>query len=569
MEQEREIDNYIGSVLDGRYRILRKIGEGGMARVYKAVDLRLDREVAVKMMREELFHDAASRKAFYTEAHAVAMLSHQNIVAIYDVNNTGRVQYIVMELLEGVTLRQYIDKMRPVPWKQVLHFSKQIASALVHAHSKGIIHRDIKPQNMMISQNGTLKVADFGIAALENELNSDSGRAIGSLNYIAPEQLRGNPAGPEGDVYSLGIVMYEMLTGFKPYTGRTPSEVLLKLSASEILPVRAFEQKVPAELEKIVSKAMEPNAEKRYRTAKELSDALNSFTEKYLAMEKRGPVDDYAEDDPLPPLKVEVTPKVRMPSKLEYLKSVRRRSRITYSLGTFALMVVILLAFSVLWRFWLQDIFSPAVRIEMPNLVGYSYDSIATNVELASRYNFIPEYVVNIDTPAGTVLSQEPSAGRSLMLTEEGIRVKLSVSPGYVMLSVLDVIGLDYREATLLLENAGFVVEINNVTSDEYDRDLVVSTSPAAGEQISSGSTVYVNVSGGKTVTYVQVPNVVGLPENSAIAKLEAAGLSCSGTSREVSDYEAGTVIGQSKAPFAEAEEHSGIILTVSSGPWG
>lgn len=562
-------DKLIGTLLDDRYEILALIGEGGMARVYRALDRRLNREVAVKVMREELFLDVPSRRAFYTEAHAVARLSHPNIVSVYDVGEGINSEYIVMELLEGVTLRQYIDRMRPIPWKQVLHFSRQISSALIHAHSKGIIHRDIKPQNIIISTNGDIKVADFGIAAMENELDADSGRAIGSLNYLAPEQLRGAPANPQGDVYSLGIVMYEMLTGFKPYTGRTPAEVLLKLTGKEILPVRAFEQSIPKELETIVAKAMSPDMKLRYPSAQEVFDALNRFTGKAVIREKKGPVDDYAEDDPLPKLKVEVTPKVRMPSRMDYLRSARRKGRISFSLGTFAIMTVILLSFAGLWSFWLRDVFSPAERIELPSFVGYSAESVTTNVELVSRYRFRTENVVNTDVPAGTVLSQDPAAGRSLMLTEDGINVKLYVSTGAVMLSVPDVTGLDYREGVLLLQNAGFRPEVQNVTSDTVERDLVISTSPTAYEQITSGSTVYVSVSGGPSLAYVQVPNVVGLTEDAAAAKLQAAGLTLAGTVRQASDYDAGTVIGQSRVAFSETEEHSGVTLTVSSGPWG
>lgn len=573
MTQEITADKFIGKVLDERYEILRKIGEGGMARVYKALDYRLKREVAVKMMREELFHDTASRRAFYNEAHAVAMLSHPNIVSIYDVNNSGHAEYIVMELLNGVTLRQYIDKMRPIPWKQVLHFSKQISAALVHAHSKGIIHRDIKPQNMMILQNGDLKVADFGIAALENRLDADSGQAIGSLNYIAPEQLRGSPANAQGDVYSLGVVMYEMLTGFKPYTGKTPAEILLKLDSSELLPVRAFEQSVPSELEKIVERAMSVDPGTRYPDAQKLMDDLNRFMEKFIA---RGiEAKKSLTEKPQTPKsghkawKIEVTPRVKMTSKIDYLKSLHRANKITRSLGTFSIMTMIVLLFAWLWSFWARDLFSPAVRIEMPSFVGYSCDSVITNAELAERYKFSVEQVVDTETAAGTILAQDPQAGRSLMLTENGINVSLKVSSGYVMLNVEDVSGLDYREAALILQNAGFNVEMKNVTSSEVEKDLVISTSPSAGEQLTSGSTVYVSVSSGISLSYVTVPNVIGLPETSAVAKLEAAGLSCAGTEYETSDFEVGTVIRQSKAAFTEAEEHSGVILTVSSGPWG
>lgn len=566
---EKSSDKLIGVLLDDRYEILQNIGEGGMARVYRALDHRLNREVAVKVMREELFLDVPSRRAFYTEARAVARLSHPNIVSIYDVSGSEREEYIVMELLEGVTLRQYIDKMRPVPWKQVVHFSRQVSAALAHAHSKGIIHRDIKPQNIMLSTSGDVKVADFGIAAMENELDSDSGKAIGSLNYIAPEQLRGAPASARGDVYSLGIVMYEMLTGFKPYTGRSPADVLIKLSSNEILPVRAFEQDVPKELETIVRKAMSPDSNLRFASAQELYDALTRFSGKNLSPAKKKPVDDYAEDDPLPKMKVEVTPKVTMPSALDYVRSARRTGRITFSIGIVSVMAVILLSFAGLWNFWLRDIFSAPEREELPGFVGYSIESVLNDPVLASRYNFTVEQIVNTETAAGTILAQDPAAGRSLMVTDEGTDVRLSVSTGYIMLTVPNVAGADYREAMLVLQNAGFAVELNSVTSSEVNKDIVISTSPSAGEQITSGSTVYVTVSGGAAVVYVTVPNVIGLPEDAAIAKLSAAGLSCAGTVRETSDYEAGTVIAQSKAAFTEAEEHSGVTLTVSSGSLG
>ena len=205
----------------------------------------------------------------------------------------------------------------------------------------------------------------------------------------------------------------------------------------------------------------------------------------------------------------------------------------------------------------------------MPNFVGYSYDSIMSNVELNKTYRFTPEYVVDTANTAGTVLSQEPAAGRSLMIVEEGIDVTLSVSTGYVIIDVPDVAGLDYREATLKLQDAGFNVEVQNITSAEYSKDTAAYTSPTAGEKITAGTTVYLYVSSGELVSYVQVPNVIGLTETAAITKLEAAGLTCGGTVREQSDYEAGTVIGQSKAAFAETEQYSSVTLTVSSGPWG
>ena len=569
MSEEFFRDNYTGEVLDERYEILQLIGEGGMARVYKATDRRLNRNVAVKIMREELFLDPESQKSFYAEAQAVAMLSHPNIVGIYDVNTHGLTDYIVMELLDGITLRQYLEKKHRVPWKQVVFFAGQISDALSHAHSKGIIHRDIKPQNIMLLRDGSVKVADFGIAALEKKMQTSSGTAIGSLNYIAPEQLRGEPASPATDVYALGIVMYELLTGFKPYTGSSPSDVLLKLETGEILPARAFEQEIPAELESIVSRAMQPNAAERYRTPAEVLQALNRFSTENKASERKTPPDDYAKEDPLPVLKVEVRPAVKLPSGRAYLRSFRRTNRISFSLGSFALMLSVLAVFFALWDFWLKDVFSAPQRLSMPSFVGYSYESITNNVELNRTYRFIPEYVVDTSTAAGTVLAQEPAAGRSLMVVEEGIEVTLSVSTGYIIIDVPDVTGLDYREASLKLQNAGFNVEVQNITSAEYSKDTAAYTSPAAGEKITAGTVVYLYVSSGEQVSYVQVPNVVGLTETAAVNKLEAAGLTCAGTVRQQSEYEAGTVIGQSRTAFTDTELYSGVTLTVSSGPWG
>ena len=214
-----KMDKYLGTTLDDRYVIKKVIGSGGMAVVYRATDNRLKRSVAVKILRDELEADVEFRRRFQTEAQAVAMLSHPNIVSVYDVSHSEDVEYIVMELIEGVTLMQYMQKRGALGWKEALHFSVQIARALEHAHSKGIVHRDIKPQNVMILRDGTIKVADFGIAALETRQEQRSDQTVGSVHYIAPEQARGEQPDTRSDIYSLGVVMYEMLTGRMPYDG--------------------------------------------------------------------------------------------------------------------------------------------------------------------------------------------------------------------------------------------------------------------------------------------------------------------------------------------------------------
>ena len=227
-----EEEKYIGQMLDDRYEILETIGEGGMAIVFRALDHRLNRYVAVKIMREEMAKDEEFRRRFCAESHAVAMLSNPNIVSVYDVSHSDEREFIVMELISGITLKQYMDKKGALDWKEVVHFSKQITRALAHAHERGIIHRDIKPQNIMLLRDGTLKVADFGIAALENEVYENNGQTIGSIHYIAPEQARGLSPDARSDIYSLGVVMYEMLSGRLPYTGDTLAEI-----SAEHLPI--------------------------------------------------------------------------------------------------------------------------------------------------------------------------------------------------------------------------------------------------------------------------------------------------------------------------------------------
>ena len=536
---EKSYTKYLGTVLDDRYQILEKIGEGGMAIVFRALDTRLNREVAVKIVRDELFGDEEISRQFFAEAHAVAKLSHPGIVAIYDVSQTEDLSYLVMELLSGITLRQYMERKHPVPWKQVLHFSRQIADALQHAHERGIIHRDIKPQNIMLLPNGSIKVADFGIAAFQHELNETKGEALGSLHYIAPEQLRGKKADARGDVYSLGVSMYEMLTGYKPYTGET---------------------------ENIVMKAMAVDPAERYQSSQELKTALNRFTDKVVKAENRAR-NGLGEQEG-GPLKVSVTPTVNIP-KWEYVRSMRRSNRIGFSTGSFALLAVVVMMFVFLWNFWLRDVFTEAQRVELPNFVGSSYDTISHDVSLTSRYKFTVTEVVDTSTPAGTVLAQDPVAGRSLMLTDEGMPVRLSVSTGYVLSEVPNVVGSDYREATRVLQNAGFVVEISNQTSQTVAKDLVISSSPSAGESISAGSTVYLTVSSGVQISYVRMPNLVGLSEDAAIEKLRNANLTYGGSERITSVYDAGTVISQSVVAFAEVEELTNVTLTVSSGGAG
>lgn len=554
-------DKYIGKMLDDRYEICEIIGEGGMAIVYRALDHRLNRDVAVKIMRDEMAADEEFRRRFCTESHAVAMLSHPNIVAVYDVSHNDNVEYIVMELVDGITLKQYMERKGVVAWKEVVHFTKQISKALAHAHERGIIHRDIKPQNIMLLRDGTIKVGDFGIAALENEVYENNGEAIGSIHYIAPEQARGECPDARSDIYSLGVMMYEMLTGGLPFTGNTLGEIAVQHMNAKPVPPHEKNPEIPLELERITLKAMNAELSERYQSANALLADLEAFIHTPVTIEGDGA--DYENPDVKP---------VRSSTELsrERYKLRRRRSGVvSFMSGTFGLLVLAVALFAFLWNFWLKDVFSPAERIALPNFEGSNYESIINNTELSSMYKFNVIYISDDSVEPGIVISQSPAAGRSMMVTPSGIEVDLTVNAGVSLTSVPDVLNTDYRDAMRNLRAAGFNVEIENAASDSYTKDYVIATSPVAGEQLSSGSTVYITVSAGPEIQYVSMPNLVGSTEDSAISRIESSNLSYGGSDRVVSDYEAGTVIDQSISSSESVAEHTKVYLTVSSGPQG
>ena len=551
-----EEEKYIGKLLDDRYEILETIGEGGMALVFRALDRRLNRYVAVKIMREEMAEDEEFRRRFCAESHAVAMLSNPNIVAVYDVSHSDEREYIVMELISGITLKQYMDKKGALDWKEVVHFSKQITRALSHAHERGIIHRDIKPQNIMLLRDGTLKVADFGIAALENEVYENNGQTIGSIHYIAPEQARGNSPDARSDIYSLGVVMYEMLCGRLPYTGNTLAEIAVKHMNAKPEPPRSIIPSIPEELENITLKAMSASLSDRYQTAAELLVALDEFTQN--AMKQDFPLETEEESSPKPVLSYsELT-------KASYSIRRKKASRVSFLSGSFALLVMTVALFVFLWNFWIKDLFSPAERIDLPKFVGSRYDDVIRDAD--SIYNFIITDVYTNDTEPGIIISQKPDPGRSMSIENDGVTVEISVSRSMTSIEVPDVSGYEYRDAADQLQKMGFTVEIESATSDTVAHNCVISSSPAAGEMVISGSTIYLSVSSGPQIIYVEMPNLIGLSEEAAIRKLESNNLSYAGSEWVESPLDRGTVVGQDIQIGERVEEHSKVMLQVSLG---
>ena len=562
---DNNMDKYLGTCLDDRYEIVEVIGAGGMAVVYKAIDQRLNRFVAVKILRDELARDEEFRARFQIEAQAVAMLSHPNIVSVYDVSHTAGVEYIVMELIEGVTLMQYMQKKGALSWKEAAHFSTQIAKALEHAHSKGIVHRHIKPQNIMILRDGTIKVADFGIAALESAQEQRSDQTVGSVHYIAPEQARGETPDTRSDIYSLGVVMYEMLTGQMPYDGETAEQIALKHIAGVAVPPRQLNAEIPEELERITLKAMNADIRERYQSASELLTDLEEFRKQQAAL-GRDSGEEYEDYEGVIP---DVRP-IGTTGEMSQAKYARRRKRsrkVSIMSGAVGVLVFMIAVFVFLWNYWLRDIFSVAERIELPNFVGQNYESIVNDSSYRDLYNFTVTYSIDPEVSEGVIISQDPEAGRSLMIVPEGIDVTLTVSTGVRQTTVPDVLNDPYSEATVTLQNAGFKVETQYAASDTVTEGYVISTDPAPGEQLAQGSTIFVTISSGPVERTVSMPNLVGRTESEAKSILNSNNLAYADTTYIESDQEEGTVIRQSIDAYEDVPEHTRIYLWVSTGP--
>lgn len=549
-------DKYRGMMLDGRYELVELIGSGGMAVVYKAMCHRLNRYVAVKIMRPELAKNEKFRRRFQTESQAIAKLSHPNIVGVYDVSRTDHIEYIVMELIDGITLKQYLQDHGPIDAPQAVDFSLQIARALSHAHGKGIVHRDIKPQNILVVDNGVVKVADFGIANLQSEVPDVENEAIGSVHYISPEQARGLPVDGRSDIYSLGIVMYEMLSGKLPFDGDDDRTVALKHLSAVPTPLREIAPSVPEALEKIVMKAMNASLDERYQTA----DALVADLE---ALQKtiNGSL-DILEGGVAP---LSIAGELR---KEDYIRRRRRAHRVSMLSGFFGVMAAILIIAVFLWNYFLSDIFVVNQRVAIPNFVGSNYETIINSKEFKDKFNFELIYEIDPNVERGIIIGQSPDAGKSYMLTSDGINVTLTVSTGVMLTEIPNLLNYDYREATSELEKLGFVVDKTFADSDDVAADSVMQISPSPGEKLPAGATVYLTISQGAKTETVIMPYLVGKDYATAEAELAAARLTLVSVSYVYnSTIPENYVVSQTVEAGTEIAAYSKIYLQISLGP--
>lgn len=559
---ENTTDKYIGKILDDRYEIIELIGSGGMANVYKALCHRLNRYDAVKIMRDETAANTELRRRFRAESQAVAMLSHPNIVSVYDVSHSDDVEYIVMELIDGITLKQYLQKKSVLDPSEVLDFTIQTAKALEHAHSKGIIHRDIKPQNIMLLKDGMIKVADFGIASLENTVEENNGETVGSVHYIAPEQARGEAPDARSDIYSLGIVMYEMLTGRLPYVGNSDVEVAVKHMNTDPVTPRDIVPSIPEELERICLKAMNSNIDERYQTASEMLADLEQYKAQSLAAH-------VLEDSEAVLIDSEEPPRRRA-------QRSRRSKKIALSSGILAVLLFVIIGFVFLNGYFLKDLFSDPVKVKVDNFVGRYYEDVINDKDYKKIYDFKVTFKVDLEHEYGIILSQDPESGRSKTVSDKGSKIVVelvcaaeTVDDQKRLLKVPNIVNHEREEAISMVQDAGFTYSLEQAPSDSITKGYVISTDPVAGAAADEGSEIKIIISTGPETVMTKVPQLKGLSKESAIAKIESSNLSIGSISTAESDLVAGTVIDQNIAAGTEIEEHTKISITVSSGPSG
>ena len=624
-----DMDRYIGRLLDNRYEILEVIGIGGMAVVYKARCHRLNRLVAIKILKDDYSQDEEFRNRFHAESQAVAMLGHPNIVSVYDVSTTGAADYIVMELIDGISLKQYMEKKGVLNWKETLHFSIQIAKALEHAHSRGIVHRDIKPHNIMLLKNGSVKVAEFGIARLMSKGNTLTKEALGSVHYISPEQAKGGRVDNRSDLYSLGVVMYEMMAGRPPYDGESPVAVAIQhINGGAPMP-STLNPNIPGGLEQIIMKSMALDPNDRYDSATAMLFDIEEFRKDptILFDYYRDAVEEVPNLHVVPPV---VTPEQPIPPRTTAEKvagtrstssqrrdtgsgsrregsvsqqktpapaqrdrqkaagagaaagaaaaagaSARRSAREEQEeersrIATIAIVACSAVAVVAIIIFLITLLnggwLNKQTYVDLPNLVGAYYD----DVKDLERFELVlQERAYDEDFEKDQIINQKPEyTGQQVV---EGTKIYVTVSSGPEPQEKVmeDLVDLDEAQARSFLDNQKMDLQVlvKRESSDTVDPGRVTRTDPAEGAPLEKGQTVYLWISEGAEKKMAKMPYVVDQDLDTALKVLEQNGFNNVDYNEVESEKEAGTVISQSVTKNKEVDVTTEIILEVSKGP--
>ena len=555
-----------GKIIGNRYEILEKIGNGGMATVYKAKCHVLNRYVAIKVLRDEFTTDEEFIKRFNTEAQSAASLTHPNIVSIYDVGNEGNLYYIVMELIKGKTLKEIIQEDGALPWKWSVNIAIQICSALEVAHKNNIIHRDIKPHNIIITEDGIAKVTDFGIAkAVSNSTITAFGTTIGSVHYFSPEHARGGFTDAKSDLYSLGIVMYEMLTGRVPFDADTPVSVALKhMQEKPIDPIK-LNPSIPFAVNQIIMKAMQKEANLRYQSA---SDMLKDL-EKSL----KNPEGNFVEERNLESGFTQRIPTINSErlqkdnnNRNNAEKIAARNKRIKANkkkkIAVISISFIFLIVLSILGGYLLiSSMFSAPKNVTVPDITGLTISEAESKLkELKITYE-ISEEKYSSSVEAGKIISQNPPKGYRIL---ENNSVKIVVSKGTEKTIIPKVAGKTSDEAKSDLENAKLTVEIEEEISQKIEQGIVIRQEPAENTEVNAGDRVKIFVSKGNGKKKIAVPSVTLRTEEDAQKELKEQGLEVEVAYEEDKSKSNGTVLKQSIEVGKTVEEGTKIIITVN-----
>lgn len=566
------MDKFIGKRLDGRYEIHELLGVGGMAYVYRAYDKIENRWVAIKILKEELADNSDFLRRFRNESKAIAVLSHPNIVKVFDVSFGDRIQYIVMEFIDGITLKRYIEQQGELKWREALYFTVQILRALQHAHEKGIIHRDIKPQNIMLLEDGSIKVTDFGIARFSQaETQTMTDKAIGSVHYIAPEQARGGYINDKADIYSVGVMLYEMLTGQLPFVADNAVSVAIMQMQAEPTPPTRINPSIPKGLEEITMHAMEKNPAQRFPSAADMLEDVERFRRNPEMVFNYGEQMDHAYAQGSTGIygNVRNTPQNYNDNyeyEEEYVRSKNsaRGSMIITGIVAAILVVGLVVGGIFLWQFFQNTTEEVSDEIILPNFEGKIYETeIKDNPEYADLEFEITMGNVPSKQP-GEVLNQSPAAG---MAVKKGKVVSLTVNGELEQVVVEDVTGDSQSEAYNKLKALGLDPEIQAVADEETAVGYVVKTDPAAGTSVSAGTKITIFVSSGPSEEQVKVPDVIGDSLSDAKSTLKAEGFVVGTvTYDDTSKEEEGTVLSTDPKNGEKAPKGSAVNLVVSSG---
>ena len=556
-------DKYIGKKLEGRYEIQQLIGMGGMANVYKAYDAIDQRTVSVKILRDEFLGNAEFLRRFKNESKAIALLDHPNIVQVYDVSFTNRIQSIVMEYIDGITLKDYIEQQKTLSWKEAIHFTLQILHALAHAHEKGIVHRDIKPHNIMLLQNGTIKVTDFGIARFaRSEVKTITDRAIGSVHYISPEQAMGDNTDQKSDIYSVGVLLFEMLTGRVPFEADTAVSVAIKHIQSRAVRPTQLNPSIPKGLEEITLRAMEKEAARRYQSTGAMIADIEKFkTDPSIHFQYK-----YLSGESSQSERKKYRRAISQTREENTLHKQQRKKRVPYLpilAGVTFAFVLATLAFLGL-MISLQNPFAQVEEVRVPNLVGLRFDT-AVNQYAELNVDIVQVAVVNNDDFApGVIFEQDPRAGRNV---REGGVIRVKVSEGQHIFQLENYDGRPSHQLRGWLTDRGIDFEIHNEHHSTVPAGNIIYTNPSGLSEVRVGDVVHIYVSLGPNAAPPRsVPDLRGMTLDRARQMLELHNLRVGNVTYEPSDEPADIVIAQNPFEGTMQPEGTAIDLVVSRG---